>query len=164
MNSDPHLMEEPDTEVFKIWPTEANREMFKNIVLSENRSELHQKYHNYWYKTRDQVATYRHIPKLLGAYGFFYDHIKHSVETDDLFDDLEEASESENEGTSDVENGIPRELKLDAIWQSLLEEFKIVEIVLDEGDDAQVIFETLNERGEPLLAADLVRKQHLSAS
>jgi uncharacterized protein with ParB-like and HNH nuclease domain len=24
-------------------------------------------------------------------------------------------------------------------------------------DDAQVIFETLNERGEPLLAADLVR-------
>ena len=157
MNSDPHLMEEPDTEVFKIWPTEANREMFKNIVLSENRNELHQIYHDYWYKTRDQVATYKHIPKLLGAYGFFYDHIKHSVETDDLFDDLEEAPETENEGYSDVENGIPLELKLDAIWQSLLEEFKIVEIVLDEGDDAQVIFETLNERGEPLLAADLVR-------
>ncbi len=33
----------------------------------------------------------------------------------------------------------------------------MVEIVLEEGDDAQVIFETLNERGEPLLAADLVR-------
>jgi hypothetical protein len=39
----------------------------------------------------------------------------------------------------------------------LLEEFKVVEIVLDEGDDAQVIFETLNDRGEPLLAADLIR-------
>jgi hypothetical protein len=34
---------------------------------------------------------------------------------------------------------------------------KVVEITLEEGDDAQIIFETLNERGEPLLAADLVR-------
>jgi hypothetical protein len=33
----------------------------------------------------------------------------------------------------------------------------VVEIILEDGDDAQVIFETLNERGEPLLAADLVR-------
>ena len=157
MNSDPHLMEDPDIEVFKIWPTEASREMFKNIVSSEDRSELHEKYHKYWYKTRDRIYTYSYIPKLLGAYGYFYDHIKHSIETDDLFYDLEEASEIETEDPSDAENGIPRELKLDAIWQSLLEEFKIVEIVLDEGDDAQVIFETLNERGEPLLAADLVR-------
>ena len=61
------------------------------------------------------------------------------------------------EASAGSENGIPRELKLDAIWQSLLEEFKVVEIVLDEGDDAQVIFETLNDRGEPLLAADLIR-------
>ncbi len=52
---------------------------------------------------------------------------------------------------------IPRELVFDAIWQALVEEFKVVEITLEEGDDAQVIFETLNERGEPLLAADLVR-------
>ena len=157
MNSDPHLMEDPDIEVFKIWPTEASREMFKNIVSSKNRDELHEKYYDHWYKTRDRIYTYSYIPKLLGAYGYFYDHIKHSVETDDLFDDLEEASEVETEDSSNLENGIPRELKLDAIWQSLLEEFKIVEIVLDEGDDAQVIFETLNERGEPLLAADLVR-------
>ncbi len=154
-------MEDPDIEQFKVWPTEASREMFKNIVLSENRGELHKKYHCYWYKTRDRIYTYSYIPKLLGAYGYFYDHIKHSVETDDLFDDLEEAPEVGTEGSSDAESSIPRErelkLKLDAIWQSLLEEFKIVEIVLDEGDDAQVIFETLNERGEPLLAADLVR-------
>ncbi len=155
INSDPHLMEDPDIEQFKVWPTEASREMFKDIVLSENRGELHKKYHRYWYKTRDQI--YSRIPELLGAYGYFYDHIKHSVETDDLFDDLEEAPETETEGSSDTENGIPRKRKLDAIWQSFLEEFKIVEIVLDEGDDAQVIFETLNERGEPLLAADLVR-------
>ncbi len=33
----------------------------------------------------------------------------------------------------------------------------MVEIDLEQGDDAQVIFETLNARGEPLLPADLLR-------
>lgn len=94
---------------------------------------------------------------MLRAYGYFYDRIKHSVETDDLHDDLVEAPDTENDTAPAAEDEIPKELKLDAIWQSLLEEFKVVEIVLDEGDDAQVIFETLNDRGEPLLAADLVR-------
>ena len=34
---------------------------------------------------------------------------------------------------------------------------KLVVITLGESDDAQVIFETLNSKGEPLLAMDLVR-------
>ena len=34
---------------------------------------------------------------------------------------------------------------------------KLVVITLGEGDDAQVIFETLNSKGQPLLAMDLVR-------
>ena len=34
---------------------------------------------------------------------------------------------------------------------------KLVVITLGEDDDAQVIFETLNSKGEPLLAMDLVR-------
>ena len=157
LNSDEHLMEEPDIEIFKVWPTEADRRMFKDIVLSKNREGLRNLYHEYWYKSRDKIYQYQTTPKLLGAYGYFYDNIKHSVETDDLLDDLKEAPESETDEFFSEENGIPNSLKLDAIWQSLLEEFKIVHIVLDEGDDAQVIFETLNERGEPLLAADLVR-------
>ncbi len=159
LNSDPHLMEDPDIEVFKIWPTDANRKMFKDIVLSKDRDALHAIYPEYWFKNRarDQILTYKSTPKLLGAYGFFYDRIKHSVETDDLLYDLEEAPETETEDVTEAEDRIPREQKLDAIWRSLLEEFKIVEIVLDEGDDAQVIFETLNDRGEPLLAAELVK-------
>ena len=151
-------MEQPDFEVFKVWPTQGDRELFIDIVSSESRDALRKKYGDFWYKTkgRDQVVEYSTAPKLLGAYGYFYDRIRHSVETDDLHSDLEEVPDEAEEG-SDLDNEIPRELKLDAIWQSLLEEFKIVEIVLEEGDDAQVIFETLNDRGEPLLAADLVR-------
>ena len=63
---------------------------------------------------------------------------------------------NEKAETSDRDR-VVMELRLDALWEALIEEFKVVEIRLEEGDDAQVIFETLNERGEPLLAADLVR-------
>ena len=158
INSDPQLMELPEVEIYKVWPTQADRTIFIDIVVSKNREELKAKYQEYWYKgsTRDQIYDYAYIPKLLGAYGYFYDRIRHSVETDDLLSDLDEVPD-EIEGGDESENEIPRELKLDAIWQSLLEEFKVVEIVLDDGDDAQVIFETLNDRGEPLLAADLIR-------
>ena len=43
-----------------------------------------------------------------------------------------------------------------AVWKRLV----VVTIDLDPGDNAQIIFETLNARGTPLLAADLV-KNHL---
>jgi hypothetical protein len=43
------------------------------------------------------------------------------------------------------------------LLEALLHHLKLVVITLDESDDAQVIFETLNSRGEPLLAMDLVR-------
>ncbi|MFG1243636.1 DUF262 domain-containing HNH endonuclease family protein [Xanthobacter sp. V7C-4] len=159
LNSDPILMEDPDVEIYKVWPTQSNRQLFVDIVSSENRATLKKAYLDHWYANaqRDQVKEYLSTPSMLRAYGYFYDRIKHSVETDDLHNDLVEAPDTENETTQASDNAIPKDLKLDAIWQSLLEEFKIVEIVLDEGDDAQVIFETLNDRGEPLLAADLVR-------
>jgi hypothetical protein len=160
LNGDPHLMEDPDVEIYKVWPTQSNRKLFVDIIASKDRASLKKAYADEWYANpkRDQVKEYNTIPSMLRAYGYFYDRIRHAVETEDLQDDLVEAPEVEDPTmTTAAEDEIPKELKLDAIWQSLLEEFKVVEIVLDEGDDAQVIFETLNDRGEPLLAADLVR-------
>lgn len=160
LNSDPQLMEDADIEIYKVWPTESNRRLFVDIISSKDRAALKKAYPDQWYakSARDQVKEYGTTPSMLRAYGYFYDRIKHSVETDDLHDDLVEAPEEvEDAAAETADDGIPKELKLDAIWQSLLEEFKVVEIVLDEGDDAQVIFETLNDRGEPLLATDLVR-------
>ncbi|MGB6325398.1 MAG: DUF262 domain-containing protein, partial [Methylocella sp.] len=43
------------------------------------------------------------------------------------------------------------------LLESLLNHLKLVVITLDETDDAQVIFETLNSKAEPLLAMDLVK-------
>jgi len=50
--------------------------------------------------------------------------------------------------------------KIDALLNALQHHLKIVVIDMDSEDDAQVIFETLNARGTPLLPSDLV-KNHL---
>lgn len=50
----------------------------------------------------------------------------------------------------------PRD-QLEAMRQALWKLVQVVVIDLDSGDNAQVIFETLNARGTPLLAADLVK-------
>ena len=47
--------------------------------------------------------------------------------------------------------------RLHAVTLALRDFLKIVVIDLEVGDNAQVIFETLNHRGQPLLAADLVK-------
>src|SRR4051812_35298615 len=47
--------------------------------------------------------------------------------------------------------------RLNALTVALRDFLKIVVIDLEPGDNAQVIFETLNHRGTPLLAADLIK-------
>lgn len=164
LNEKEHLMEDPEVDKFKVWPTKYDRELFQDIILS-GRPELRKKYRDHFYKGRDKIYEYSTVPNLLGAYGYFFERIKHAVESDDLEDDFAEtieANEEEDaESNASSENldhdRVVMELRLDALWEAMIEEFKVVEIRLEEGDDAQVIFETLNERGEPLLAADLVR-------
>jgi hypothetical protein len=65
-----------------------------------------------------------------------------------------EAPGDDTEEAAAADDGTPDEVKLDALWQALVEEFKVVEIVLEDGDDAQVIFETLNERGDASTMGD----------
>ncbi len=47
--------------------------------------------------------------------------------------------------------------KLDSIKQTILTNFSIVDIALEERDDPYLIFETLNGTGAPLTQADLIR-------
>ena len=158
LNDNPHLMEDAEVEIFKVWPTQYDRELFTDIINLGGREKLREKYLKHFFAKRDQIYSYRTVPPLLSAYGFFFDRICHAVETDDLDDEFTEAPETDESNSGAApDNDVSREIKLDTIWQALVEEFKVVEIILDEGDDAQVIFETLNERGQPLLAADLVR-------
>ena len=158
LNADAHLMEDPDIELFKVWPPQQNQELFTRIVR-DGREELRKHYRGHFYAKRDQIYDYPTTPRMLAAYGYFFDRIREAVERDALQEELiePETSDSLRLEAADADHTLRPEIKLDAIWQALIEEFKVVEIVLEDGDDAQVIFETLNERGEPLLAADLVR-------
>lgn len=159
LNDKIHLMNDPDIEKYKVWPTQYDREIFIDIVTGD-RSTLRAKHQKYFYKTRDQIYSYNYVPALLSGYGFFYDRIKNAVESNDLDDEFYAVpipDEPEDEDTPTPQIDANGEAKLDAIWKALVEEFKVVAITLEDGDDAQIIFETLNERGEPLLAADLVR-------
>jgi hypothetical protein len=49
------------------------------------------------------------------------------------------------------------EKRIFSLLQAMRTGLQVVVIELEEGDDPQVIFETLNARGQPLLPSDLIR-------
>jgi uncharacterized protein with ParB-like and HNH nuclease domain len=57
----------------------------------------------------------------------------------------------------DSENEDGFALRIAALYQCIKDDLTVVVIDLDDRDDAQVIFETLNALGTPLLPADLVK-------
>jgi len=91
-NEKQHLMEDPEVEKYKVWSTKYDRELFQDIVLG-GRAELRKKYRDHFYKGRDKIYEYSTVPTLLGAYGYFFERIKHAVESDDLEDDFAETIE-----------------------------------------------------------------------
>ncbi len=71
---------------------------------------------------------------------------------------VQETSESTpSDDPNNSSNEETRVTRLNALSAALLESFQVIVITLNEHDDAQVIFETLNAGGEPLAAMDLVR-------
>lgn len=75
----------------------------------------------------------QHVPNLISAYVFFAGEIR----------DWLTVSQSTE--------------RIDALWATFTTYLQVVRIDLEAQDDPQVIFETLNARGAPLEAADLIR-------
>ncbi|WP_420416098.1 DUF262 domain-containing protein [Pacificispira sp.] len=142
-NRNPELMDDADVEIYKVWPTRFDRALFSTIIGSRSRSVIRREYSDYFPIGKDRLKKVGYIPPLLGAYIYFYDQLEAFIDSGEPGDEL----------STDLE---PEDM-LDAIYRAFLEDFRIVEIQLEEGDDAQVIFETLNDRGTPLLASDLIR-------
>ena len=136
---------------FKLTPTPSDREVFHDIVEKEY-SQVRPKYSQYYWG--------RNVPKntplkALRAYELFKQRV-------DLFA-LSGPADAEAEsglGPEDQDDNPDKDIiesRLESLLRAVLRRMKLVVITLDEDDDAQVIFETLNSRGEPLLAMDLVR-------
>lgn len=133
-------MAEPAVEKFKVWPTLADRAQFVDVLTAGSRAALEAKHP---LRKRAYARKFEPRPRMVEAYVFFYDRL------DEFF----------SGGPDDERAGADRPLaeRLEECFEALKTALKIVAIDLDEKDDAQVIFETLNARGEPLLPADLLR-------
>lgn len=134
------MMANPEVDRFKVWPTQLDRNQFSDVLISGSRSEVEKRHP---LRRRKYARKFDPRPKMVEAYLYFY----------------EELSEFFLGVNSEPPLGSQRELpeRLDECFQALKNALYVVVIDLDAEDDAQVIFETLNARGEPLLPADLLR-------
>jgi uncharacterized protein with ParB-like and HNH nuclease domain len=134
------MMAEPQVDRFKVWPTKLDRPQFMDVIASGSRTELETR-HPLTRRKYARKANPR--PRMIEAYLFFHDQIAE-------FFQGTETDEPLNAETPLVQ-------RLDESFQALKNALQVVVIDLEQDDDAQVIFETLNARGEPLLPADLLR-------
>ncbi|CAJ3383279.1 RloF protein [Burkholderia pseudomallei] len=133
-------MAEPEIEQFKVWPTLSDREQFRDVLTARSKATL-EKMHPL--TRRPYARKYDPRPRMVEAYLFFYEQLL------EFFKGGEE--------TPPLAQDIPLPDRLEECFEALKTALKVVAIDLDRDDDAQVIFETLNARGEPLLPADLLR-------
>jgi hypothetical protein len=124
-------MNEDPIEQFKVWPTTVDQEAFQAIMNCGSPADLKQRY-----RVADDAETVDH--PIGDAYLYFHQRISEWI-------------------AEDASDPTPR---LHALLATLREHIRLVVIDLGKEDDAQLIFETLNARGTPLLPADLV-KNHL---
>ena len=135
---------------FKLTPTPSDRGAFHDII-DEKYQFVRLKYTRYyWGDSVPKNTSFR----ALRAYEVFRQKIEHFANygpTNAVEEDDETVLKDETDTAAAIET------RLEALLTALLGRMKLVVIMLGEGDDAQVIFETLNSKGEPLLAMDLVR-------
>lgn len=133
-------MAEPEVEKFKVWPTLGDRPQFIDVIGAGSRDALELQHP---LVKRPYARKFEPRPRMVEAYFFFYDHLA------EFFTD----TPTEPPVGADK----PLAERLEECFEALKTALKVVAIDLDRDDDAQVIFETLNARGEPLLPADLLR-------
>lgn len=131
---------------FKLTPTPADRKIFHDI-MDNNFDSITSLYQQHF--TSKHTIKKKDAPKNLSALFYFIEAIENYIKYGLLDEDDSYRDESTSESLW--------EKRLMALLDSILNCLKLVAITLDEDDDAQVIFETLNTKGEPLLATDLVK-------
>ena len=135
-NTNKDTMQQPEIEVFKLWPTFRDRSDYQLAMGALDRTELRKRFpHSF-----TQSASFRKIgaihPPALEAIWFFVEQISTWI---------------------DQEGEDKRAARLTAVTEAVFEDLQLVSISLGEKDDAQVIFETLNGHGAQLHATDLIR-------
>ncbi|MBB5690883.1 DUF262 domain-containing protein [Roseomonas alkaliterrae] len=134
------MMADPQVDRFKVWPTQADRAQFTDVISAGSRDELERRHP---LVRRPYARKPDPRPRMVEAYLFFFNQLAAFF--------LGEDGELPLAGT------FPLSARVDECFQTLRSGLMVVVIDLQKDDDPQVIFETLNARGEPLLPADLLR-------
>lgn len=121
-------LSEDENEVFKIWPTNSDQEHFRNVMQATTAAELRKLY-------KVDYTSMKTGNSLADCYLFFNYEIAGWLS-------------AANENITD---------RVEVLYKTICEYLRMVVIELDKDDDAQLIFETLNARGTPLLPSDLVK-------
>lgn len=143
LTSNPGLFYHED-EQFKVWPTNAYHDDFKNAMSAGTPDALSAKYPQRRYYGK--LIPPR--PALVDAYLYFHERIKSFLNGVD--EDREMPAEQQ------VAQETLKE-RANLLFEAVMRYVQLVEIQLDVEDDPQVIFETLNYRGVPLEPSDLIR-------
>jgi uncharacterized protein with ParB-like and HNH nuclease domain len=129
-------MKNAEKERFKLWPSAYDRQLFQMIASESFDAIINAHTPMFFYNTgRIKKGG---TPKLLLAYHHLYEKIAAFL-------------------AERVEGGEDAETVLGALLEGFLAGFQIVVIQLDENDDAQEIFASLNGLGKPLAPFDLIR-------
>jgi len=128
-----------DDEVFKVWPTNSNRAAYRVVHGAGSPANVDKaiKLHPEFNEASNNV---------IGVYRFF--HAQLSSWLNGSQDDDEDAEALSSKSASD---------RFDSLWHVVKDCLQVVVIDLDKDDETQVIFETLNARGQDLLPADLIK-------
>jgi hypothetical protein len=135
-NPDADVMENPDEEIFKVWPTQLNRDVFSSIMQAESKEAIETKYP----LIRRKYAR-KPDPRspLVECYIYFYRKIEEWITT------------------TSPEIEADEEKRASSLMHAIQQDLCVVEIALSEGDDSQEIFYSLNSQGRPLSQSDLLR-------
>jgi Protein of unknown function (DUF1524)/Protein of unknown function DUF262 len=134
------MMADPEVDRFKVWPTQLDRKQFTDVVASGSREEVLRRHP---LRRRPYARRPDPRPRMVEAYLFFFEQLKSFF--------------LGSEGEPPLAAEHPVCTRLDQCFQTLRNALMVAVIDLQRDDDPQVIFETLNARGEPLLPADLLK-------
>lgn len=125
-----------EDEAFKVWPTNSDRPAYRLIQACGSVAELEKQL---------KFQPILRSSNIVGAYGYF------SKRLTKWFDSEIEGEDGLLVDQPDVAT------RLEALWTVMRGKLQLVVIDLHQQDEAQVIFETMNSLGEPLLPSDLIK-------
>jgi hypothetical protein len=134
-NGNPETMRNAAVEIFKVWPTFRDRQSFTLALDAGDLDELRARFPAHFTQAGELRKIGVDHPSALAAIWYF----TRCFETWLAAEPDQTAARAE------------------ALILAILRDLKVVSIILEADDDAQIIFETLNGRGAQLHATDLIR-------